>query len=82
VPETPDQVFGQVIREVRVARGLSQEALSFACGRHRTFISLVERGRTSPSLKTIFMLSGALDVAPSELLASVEARKPRLAKSS
>jgi len=34
------QAFGEVLRELRHERGLSQDALSFACGRHRTHVSL------------------------------------------
>jgi transcriptional regulator with XRE-family HTH domain len=74
VAATPEQALGQVIRELREKRGLSQEALSFACGRHRTYVSLLERGKNSPSLKTLWMLAGALEVRPSELVRRVERR--------
>ena len=67
-----EEAFGRVLRELRTERGLSQEALSLACGRHRTYVSLLERGHNSPSLTTVWMLAGALDVAPSELVRRVE----------
>lgn len=69
---TPEQVFGLVVRDLRQERGLSQEALSFACQRHRTYISLLERGKNSPSLKTLWMLAEALDVLPSEIIHRME----------
>jgi transcriptional regulator with XRE-family HTH domain len=69
--------FGDAIRELRLARGLSQEALSFACGRHRTYVSLLERGHNSPSLQTIWTLAQALEIDPGEMIRLVEARMPR-----
>lgn len=64
--------FGQVIRELRHEADLSQEGLSFACGRHRTYVSLIERGRTSPSIDTLWRLAAALDVPPHEIVARVD----------
>lgn len=64
--------FGQVIRDLRLERGLSQEAVSFACDRHRTYVSLLERGRSSPSLDTLWTLAAALSVPPSEIVRRVE----------
>lgn len=69
---TPEQAFGQVVRELRQQRGLSQEALSFACGRHRTYVSLIERGKNSPSLKTLWLIAGALQVSPTDLVRNAE----------
>ena len=68
--------FGSVIRELREERGLSQEALSFACGRHRTYVSLIERGKNSPSIQTLWMLAEALEIRPSEILQRVEGPLP------
>ena len=70
----PELAFGQVVRDLRRKKGLSQEALSFACGRHRTYVSLIERGVNSPSLKTIWLLAVALEVRPSDLVRAAEAR--------
>lgn len=69
---SPEEAFGLVLRELRERSGLSQEALAFACGRHRTYVSLLERGRCSPSLQTVFRLADALDARPSDILAHVE----------
>ncbi len=70
--KSPTAVFGTTLRELRLKRGLSQEALAHACHRHRTYISLLELGKHSPSLDTLFMLADALSVRPSELVRSVE----------
>jgi transcriptional regulator with XRE-family HTH domain len=67
-----DRAFGEVIRQLRHDRGMSQEALSFACDRHRTYVSLIERGRNSPSITTLWLLAGALDVRPSEVIRRTE----------
>jgi len=60
--------FGQVLQQLRHDRKLSQEELGFASGYHRTYISLLERGHKSPSLRTIFELAQALKVEPSEVI--------------
>ena len=66
-----EKAFGSVLRRLRQGRGLSQEALGFESGYHRTYISLLERGRKSPSLQTLFNLSGALKIDPAELIRQV-----------
>ncbi|MFZ4440114.1 MAG: helix-turn-helix domain-containing protein [Syntrophales bacterium] len=65
------KAFGLVLRRLRQGCGLSQEALGFESGYHRTYISLLERGRKSPSLQTLFNLSGALKIDPAELIRQV-----------
>ena len=73
MPATPlTTSFGHVLRALRHERGMSQEALSFACDRHRTFVSLLERGVNGPSLQTVWMLAEALDVEPSTFVHRVE----------
>jgi transcriptional regulator with XRE-family HTH domain len=64
--------FGQVIRDLRLEAGMSQEALSLSCGRHRTYISLIERGRNSPSITTRGLIAEALGVSPSLVIRRVE----------
>jgi transcriptional regulator with XRE-family HTH domain len=81
VARTAEEAFGDVLSELRREHGLSQEALAFACGRHRTHVSLLERGQRSPTLGTLVELSRALDVSLVEMMRRLEGRlaerKPR-----
>jgi transcriptional regulator with XRE-family HTH domain len=69
---TPEKAFAEVIREARKKRGLSQEALGFESGYHRTYIGMLERGLMNPSLRTILSLASALNFPPGELLEQVD----------
>lgn len=42
--------FGQIVRELRVEAGLSQERLSFLSKLSRNYVGQVERGENSPTL--------------------------------
>lgn len=68
----PEEAFGRVLRELRLARQLSQEALAFEADLQRNYISLLERGQNSASLKTLFKLAPVLGVPVSTLLIRVE----------
>ena len=74
-------VFGQRLRELRIARDLSQYALADLCGSHKPFISELERGVKVPSLTMILRLAEALDCRVYELVEVFEksgrARKRR-----
>jgi transcriptional regulator with XRE-family HTH domain len=59
--------FGQRMRTLRVAKGLSQEEFAAYCGLDRTYISGVERGKRNISLKNIEVVAQALGVKISEL---------------
>jgi transcriptional regulator with XRE-family HTH domain len=72
MPLTIEEAFGLTLHELRKARKISQEELAFESGYHRTYISQLERGHKSPSLKTIFQLAGALKASPSEIILCVE----------
>jgi transcriptional regulator with XRE-family HTH domain len=62
-PETDIKVrFGQRLRELRQARGLSQEELAYRAGLHRTYVSSAERGERNVSLVNIERLAKAVDV--------------------
>ena len=69
---TIEEAFGLTLQELRKARKISQEELGFESGYHRTYISQLERGHKSPSLKTIFQLAAALKASPSEIVLCVE----------
>jgi transcriptional regulator with XRE-family HTH domain len=65
-------LFGKVVRRHREALGFSQERLADLCDLHRTYISQVERGLKSPSLRSLLLIADALKIRPSTLLREVE----------
>lgn len=65
-------IVGQVIQEYRKKRGLSQEVLSGLADIGRTHLSAIERGLRKPTLETVFRLSDALGIKPSNLVAAIE----------
>ncbi len=72
---------GRAIRDLREASGLSQEALAAEAGLHRTYISLVERGKRNITVDALSQIAEALNVYPSRLIAEaekgLEAARPR-----
>ena len=60
--------FGRRVRELRRAKGLSQEAFADACGLDRTYISGIERGRRNVALRNIEVIARALGMTISELM--------------
>jgi len=68
------KAFGLVIRELRKEAGMTQEQLGLEADLRRTFVSVLELGQQQPTLKTVFKISTALNVHPSELIALVEQR--------
>ena len=66
------ELVGQVIRQYRRQRRMSQEVLSGLAGLDRTHYSKIERGLRSPTLETLFRIAAALDVPPHEIVQSVE----------
>jgi transcriptional regulator with XRE-family HTH domain len=70
--DTLQQQFGNVIRRRREASGLSQEALADKAGLHRTYISLLERGRRVPSIKIVQQLAAALETTMAALIGELE----------
>lgn len=79
-PEGLDEAFGRVLRDARRTRGLTQEALGVTGDLHPTYVSLLERGKNSPSLRALFVLADALDLKASDLVIRTEEelRRPSL----
>lgn len=70
----PEIAFGQVLRELRKGRDMSQETLALESCLERNYISLLELGRNSASVKTIFKLAPALGISVAEFMSMVESR--------
>lgn len=62
------QRFAARVRDRRVELGMSQGEFAERCGKHRTYISSVERGRRNIALVNVLRLAKALDVDPTALL--------------
>jgi transcriptional regulator with XRE-family HTH domain len=77
----PDKAFGKALQEFRKARNVSQEKLALDAGFDRTFVSLLERGLRSPTMRTLIALSAELDVRPSEIVQRMEELLPKSRRS-
>lgn len=60
--ETASIDVGGRLRELRQERGMSMRALARASGLSTNALSMIERGRTSPSVSTLYKISDALGV--------------------
>ena len=60
--------FGVVLRRYRKEISLSQEQLAHNANLDRTYISLLERGLRKPTITTVFVLAGALNIHPYDLV--------------
>ena len=67
-----EKAFGQALRDVRQQKGISQEQLDLDAGFDRTFLSLIERGMQSPSVRTVVRLGQVLGVPASEIVKQME----------
>ncbi|MHB0841360.1 helix-turn-helix domain-containing protein [Stutzerimonas nitrititolerans] len=59
--------FGRRVRELRLDKGVTQEAFADHCGFARTYMSRIETGGANPSLDAIKVLADALSITLSEL---------------
>lgn len=59
--------FGNRVRQLREARGLSQEELAHRANLHRTYVSSLERGQRNVGIENVQALALALDVSAADL---------------
>lgn len=59
--------FGERVRELRKAKGFSQEAFADECGLDRTYVGGIERGERNLALRNIEAIAVALGISISEL---------------
>jgi transcriptional regulator with XRE-family HTH domain len=68
------QIFGANLKRLRLAKGMTQEALEAVSGFDRVYISGIERGVRNPSIKAVAILAEALGVEIAELFRRTEER--------
>ena len=62
--------IGERIREARQQRDMTLQALAEATKLSVSMLSLVERGKASPSIGSLIVIASALDITMSDLMAS------------
>lgn len=63
------QIFGENVRRVRKAQGLSLEALAHEVGLAYSYMGQVERGQRNPTLDVVERIAEVLHAEPLALLA-------------
>lgn len=60
--------FGRRVREVRKAKGISQEKLAELAGIDRSYMGNIERGEKNVTLKKVYEICDALGVNVHDLI--------------
>lgn len=69
--------FAAVLRRHREARNLSRQALAQKAGLHQTYVGMIERGLSNPSLDTANALAEALEIPFAKLIAETEIERAK-----
>ena len=75
--ESDGVIFGRHLRELRVARNLTQQQLAAMIDSNHPFISNMERGLTLPGLAMLVRLAEALEYKVSELVGVLDETRSR-----
>lgn len=74
--QSPDDpllaAFARALRRLRQGKNLSQQELARQADRSMQYISLLESCRYQPTLKTMGLLSAALEMTLTELMREIE----------
>lgn len=73
--ESIEGKFGKVVRQYREKLGLSQEGFADVAGIHRTYVSLIERGKVQVSIGIAHKLAVALGVPLSRMWRDLEQQR-------
>jgi transcriptional regulator with XRE-family HTH domain len=68
--------LGKTIRDLRSARGYSQESFADAVGLHRTYMGGIERGERNVGVVNLSRIAEALELPLSGLIAEAEKAMP------
>jgi transcriptional regulator with XRE-family HTH domain len=65
--------FALVLQRHRTAKKLSRQALAHAAGLHQTYVGLIERRLSNPTLDAANAIAEALEIPLSNLITDAEA---------
>ena len=60
--------IGERIRILRESKGITQQNLAAICNFGKANLSILEAGRTNPTISTLYKISQALEISISELV--------------
>ena len=62
------KAIGNRVKAIRAERGISQSELSRICGKDKQHIELIENGKISPNVFTLYTIAKGLNCSLPELL--------------
>lgn len=65
-------VTGRIIRQLRKEKALSQEVLSGLAGISRSHLAMIESGKKSANVNTLWSIADALQIPLSQIIFMVE----------
>ncbi|MEN8358796.1 helix-turn-helix transcriptional regulator [Acinetobacter towneri] len=60
--------IGQLVRNKRTEKKISQESLALLCGIDRSYLGRIERGEVNLTVEKLYEIASALEVDMKELL--------------
>lgn len=66
---------GNRLRQLREGRNISMRTLATMSGLSANALSMIERGKTSPSVSTLYRIAGALNIPVTDFFSPEQARK-------
>ena len=66
------RVFSELLRQARLKSGLTQEELAGKTRLTREYISLLERGKRSPTIGVFIRVTRAVGLSPADLIQQIE----------
>ncbi len=73
-PVLDSKIVGEVIRDYRKKKRISQEVLSGLADIGRTHLSAIERGERKPTLETLYRICCAMNIKMSIIVSEIEYR--------
>ena len=70
-------MLGDEIRNARLEAKMTQEALSYAAQIDRSYLSMLENNKKSPTVDVLIRICESMGIAASALLARVEGARAR-----
>jgi transcriptional regulator with XRE-family HTH domain len=65
-------MLGELLKNARVAAGMTQEDLAFKAGVDRSYVSMLERDLKSPTLQMFFRICRATGASPTKIVSELE----------